>query len=154
MTKPTTPIVIGEVDARKLFERLDQDHQNFETLFGTMSRFEDSLKRIERRQDVHQKALDIFDAERHILEDLIVLTRSVQELLKQHKGHQEIVNKGVKADIKEVKDATEGIPNEVRQAVTGKLEQLIQTVEKRKNLPLAFAKSNPIKRIFKTLKFW
>lgn len=154
MNKNQTPLILSEEDARKLFDRLDQDHKNFQTLFERLDRLEDTLKMVVRRQDTHQKALDIFDSERSILEDLIVLTRSVQELLKQHKGHQEIMNKDVKSDIADIQKATEAIPEEIKQAVDSKMNQLIKSVEKKKELIFTLPKTSLIKRIFKFFKFW
>lgn len=142
-------VFIREEDARNILQRLDQVLESQRVFDQSLTRIDDTLKVVIRRLDSHQKSLDLIDAERNILEDLIVISRSIQELLKQQRDHQQITNKDVRANLSEVKERAEQIPDEVKNMFEKKMDQLITVVEKKK---VQF--QNPKKSLLQKFKFW
>lgn len=109
----TETVALREDVANQIIDRLD--------------RIEDEIKKMVRRQDSQQKGLDLIDENFSIIEDNIALMRSIEQLLKTHRDHQQNATKDIKNEITEIKDGVDGIPDEIKQQLTNNFDKLIET---------------------------
>ena len=83
------------------------------TLIVKISKLEDEVKKVVRRQDEIQKAVDLLFADREILEDLQASVQALKEIIIQNQQHQDTARTLVQADVKvmtnEVRDMKENI---------------------------------------------
>lgn len=80
----------------------------------------DELKKVIRRLDSLQKTVDLLYSDRSILEDILGRLSTVEHSLNLNKEHQTDVQKDLKADIRDIKEAVEDKVDEVRMEVQDK----------------------------------
>ena len=77
----------------------------------------DDYKKVIRRLDALQKTVDLLYSDRTIMEDILGRLSTVEDALTLNKQHQVLVQKDLKADLRDVKHAVEDKVDEVRMQV-------------------------------------
>lgn len=152
MGKPKT-IVIGEKDARDLMDKLDQVLSSNRFSNEILNKLDEGIRFVIRRLDVFQRAVDVIDRDRNLLEDLSVNVRALLESSKHLRELQTNNTKDLRSEVNEVKEISEAIPKEVQSAVDNKMEKLIDVVQ-RKKIQFNLQSPSKILSLLKRVKFW
>lgn len=94
-----------------------------------LSTIEDELKKITRRYETQQRTLDLLHKDRNIMEDLLTVTRGIEDLIKSQRDRQSEANKNISSELKETKELLDQSPEEFAEAVVGKLDSLQQEID-------------------------
>lgn len=115
-------------------------------ILDRLQTMDDSIKAIARKQKEHDRLFSVMDDNFNILEDAIVIIRSVEQLLKTQRDRQNTTSKELAAGINEVKEITENISDEVEETISENLNKLIKVVERKKAIVMG---PNLFARIFR-----
>ena len=83
------------------------------TLIVKVSKLEDAVKKVVRRTDEIQKAVDLLFADREILEDLQASVQALKEIIIQNQQHQDTARTLVQADVKVMTDEVRGMKENI-----------------------------------------
>ena len=77
----------------------------------------DELAKLVRRVDSVQKSVDILNADRNILEDIVTRLSAVEQALHLNKDHQDEMNKNIKQEIREAGAIVENTVHEIKNTI-------------------------------------